>query len=68
MTYRGHIQNGTVVLDDPVRLPEGAQVWVESVSASGDEVLAAARHVYEGLAADEVDKIERIALDRGRFF
>jgi hypothetical protein len=28
MTYRGHIKNGTVVLDEPVQLPEGAEVDV----------------------------------------
>ena len=28
MTYHGHIQNGVVVLDEGVRLPEGARVEV----------------------------------------
>jgi hypothetical protein len=28
MTYRGHIKNGTVVLDLPAELPEGAPVEV----------------------------------------
>lgn len=32
MTYRGHVENGVVVLDDPVKLPEGAQVQVELAS------------------------------------
>ena len=29
MTYRGHIENGVVVLDDHARIPEGTpvQVW-----------------------------------------
>jgi hypothetical protein len=26
MTYRGHIKNGSVVLDEPALLPEGAEV------------------------------------------
>lgn len=28
MTYPGHVQNGAVVLDEPVCLPEGAKVTV----------------------------------------
>jgi hypothetical protein len=31
MTYHGHIKNGAVVLDDPVNLPEGAEVRVDLV-------------------------------------
>lgn len=34
MTYKGHIKNGTVVLDENVRLPEGAAVTVELTDAS----------------------------------
>lgn len=37
MTYRGHVQNGTVVFDDVVVLPEGAIVQVDVLS--GKEVL-----------------------------
>ena len=33
MTYRGHIENGTVVLDEPVDVPEGTAVIVEPVVA-----------------------------------
>jgi hypothetical protein len=29
MTYRGHIENGAIVLDDPVSLAEGASVRIE---------------------------------------
>ena len=32
MTYRGHVENGVVVLDEPVKLPEGARVRVELAS------------------------------------
>ena len=28
MPYRGHIENGTVVLDKPARIPEGTEVSV----------------------------------------
>ncbi|MCG3200023.1 MAG: hypothetical protein HUU16_21085 [Candidatus Omnitrophica bacterium] len=34
MSYRGHIKNGVVVLDEPAALPEGAAVEVDAVSAS----------------------------------
>jgi hypothetical protein len=36
MSYRGHVQNGAVVLDDAVVLPEGASVHVELVDDSKD--------------------------------
>jgi hypothetical protein len=32
MTYRGHIENGSVVLDETVALPEGTQVRVQPVA------------------------------------
>jgi len=31
MTYRGHVERGVVVLDEPASLPEGAEVRVEPV-------------------------------------
>ena len=34
MTFRGHIKNGCVVLDEPVTLPEGAAVRVALTSES----------------------------------
>jgi len=35
MTYRGHIENGSVVLDEAVVLPEGTKVRVEPLAESG---------------------------------
>jgi hypothetical protein len=29
MTYKGHIKNGSVVLSEPVDLPDGAEVTVD---------------------------------------
>jgi hypothetical protein len=40
MVYRGRIKNGEIVLDDVVRLPEGAEVAVsllEPISDQADE-------------------------------
>ncbi len=34
MTYRGHVKNGTVVLDEPVELPDGAEVAVVVIGSS----------------------------------
>jgi hypothetical protein len=31
MTYRGHVKNGQITLDEPVALPEGAEVHIEIV-------------------------------------
>lgn len=35
MTYKGHIENGVVVFDEPAQLPEGANVEVSIVVVSG---------------------------------
>jgi hypothetical protein len=31
MTYRGHVKNGQIALDEPATLPEGVEVCVEIV-------------------------------------
>jgi hypothetical protein len=31
MTYRGHVKDGQIMLDEPARLPEGVEVNVEVV-------------------------------------
>lgn len=40
MTYRGHIKDGVVVLDEPAKLPEGAAVRVEAVTPDSDRPYA----------------------------
>jgi hypothetical protein len=35
MTYRGRVKNGEILLDEPVRLPEGAIVHIDVVTAGG---------------------------------
>ncbi len=37
MVYRGHVEKGIVVLDDPIALPEGLAVNVEPSAASHQE-------------------------------
>lgn len=39
-TYRGHIQNGAVILDDQVELPDGTEVFVEPVTPTARRTLA----------------------------
>jgi hypothetical protein len=36
MTYRGHIKNGQITLDDPVALPEGVAVNIEVVEQKAE--------------------------------
>lgn len=40
MTYKGHIKNGAVVLDQPVALPEGAEVSVDLIDVQSPVPLA----------------------------
>jgi hypothetical protein len=35
MTYRGRVQNGVIVLDDPGKLPDGAEVEVRPIGQAG---------------------------------
>jgi hypothetical protein len=44
MTYRGHVHNGVVVLEEPVVLPEGASVQVDLINEDTGTTL------YEQLA------------------
>ena len=37
MIYHGHIENGQIVLDDAVSLPEGAAVTVNLAEATGSQ-------------------------------
>ena len=40
MTYRGHVENGVVVLDDPASLPDGVKVRVEPEESGREQTLA----------------------------
>jgi hypothetical protein len=37
MTYRGHIKNGQIQLDDAATLPEGAQVQVQLIESDNTQ-------------------------------
>lgn len=40
MTYKGHVEKGVIVLDDPVPLPEGAVMQVEVLETGAQQTLA----------------------------
>ena len=51
MVYRGHVEKGVVVVDDPVTLPDGVHVQVE-ILADPNEVASdgTAATLYDQLA------------------
>ncbi|NUM56673.1 MAG: DUF104 domain-containing protein [Candidatus Hydrogenedentes bacterium] len=65
MTVRGHIENGAIVVDDRVDLPEGARVRIEVVNETAPEGLhPEIRKVFgilrdvEDLDAERLDAIK----------
>jgi hypothetical protein len=67
MTYRGHIENGQIRLDESVQFPEGAQVvvtLVESQQPSVSDLSAVLlRHAGQGenLPSDLADQHDHYA-------
>lgn len=55
MTYTGHVRNGVVVLDEPVRLQEGAQVRVEVLGEANREPLHPEIERFTGVLPPGVD-------------
>lgn len=70
-TIEAIFENGTFrLLEEPaLPLAEGQHVKL-TVDAQPDQgdVLAIAGEVYAGLSDDDIDDVERIALDRRAFF
>jgi hypothetical protein len=55
MTYRGHVKNGQILLNEPVVLPEGVEVNVEVVENCEPTIwdkLRALAGTVEGLPPD----------------
>lgn len=68
MTYRGRVQNGVVVLDEPVRLPEGAEVRVEVLGVAVSDAESEEPTLYEQLepiigAAEDLPPDASVNLD-----
>lgn len=59
MSFTGHVQNGVVVFDSPIPLPEGTTVQVEEVQASGSD---RKKSLLERLG-DVVGKVEGLPPD-----
>lgn len=49
MPYRGHIENGAVVLDEPVDIPEGTPVTVEPVATESRPGDITSRRNWKGI-------------------
>jgi hypothetical protein len=60
MTYRGHVENGKIVIDDAVTLPEGALVEVDLVDEEkGPSLYERLKSVFgkaQGLPPDAAQK------------
>jgi predicted DNA-binding antitoxin AbrB/MazE fold protein len=63
-------ENGTFrpLMPGGVEIAEGQRVRLLIDDANEPEAIRLATSVYEGLSSDEIDEIEKIALDRARFF
>lgn len=64
-------ENGVFKPLNPPELPEGQHVRleIETTPEEGpDDMLELAARVYQGLSDQQVNEIEKIALDRGDFF
>jgi hypothetical protein len=62
MTYRGHIQNGVVVLDEPVTLPEGSTVFVESESMRNEALEVQAAFLASLFPPEDLEDIEQAVI------
>ena len=70
-TLEAVFENGAFrLLDSPTMpLAEGQHVRLTvETEAAPDNVLALAEQVYAGLSDEDIDEVERIALDRRTFF
>ena len=71
-TIEAIYQNGIFKPLNPVSedIAEGerVEIIIKDKKLSPDEMLKLAGQVYEGLSAEDIEEIERIALDRTNFF
>ena len=71
-TIEAIYQNGMFKPLNPVseEITEGktVEITINEKKLSPEEMLELASQVYEGLSKEDIDEIERIALDRSNFF
>ena len=62
MTYKGHVRNGTIVLDEPINLPEGAIISFEVAKVEHSEDVQEIPTLAERLAS-VIGKAEGLPAD-----
>jgi predicted DNA-binding antitoxin AbrB/MazE fold protein len=71
-TIEAVYQNGMFKPLNPIseKIAEGetVEIIIKDKSLSPDEMLKLAERVYDGLSKEDIEEIERVALDRGDFF
>ncbi len=58
------LENGSLPFSEGQRV----KLTVETPSETQDDLINLASQVYDGLTEEEVDEVERLALDRSNFF
>lgn len=58
------VDNGSLPFSEGQRV----RLTVEAAAESEDDPIELASKVYEDLSTEDIDQVERIALDRGNFF
>lgn len=59
MSIRGHVQNGAIILDDPVELPDGASVRIEFIDADKSQSLHPDVLRFTGILPRDLDAREK---------
>jgi hypothetical protein len=70
MTYRGHVKNGVIVLDEPGALPDGMRVDVapvEDTEHAADERLPTWAEVFDGIAGKARGLPSDLARNHGHY-
>ena len=70
-TLEAIYENGVFRPLKSLKLSEGQQVWLmveTNLEGTPEAMLNLAAQVYQGLATEQVDEIEQIALNRRNFF
>lgn len=65
MTYRGHIENGRIVLDEPAKLPEGTRVTVhvEPRSHAGPLAQGRLRDLFGAVQSGDSSSADNVRID-----
>ncbi|MFO7976175.1 MAG: hypothetical protein R6V12_16245 [Candidatus Hydrogenedentota bacterium] len=64
MSYKGHVQNGVIVFDEPAELAEGAPVRIEVLDNSQSEALHPDIEKFTGILPSDIDVRAEYTEDR----